>query len=134
MVRLIAATQEALALGGAKGPDVPATPKWVTPMLLFIDLYEKVQIYLLSITQDKWVVVFFHYENTDRLIRCSLTFLGKLKFLRFFLQFFHRFFVASIDLIMIGTGTSLITDTIFPVLFSNKQKNSIFQSQPVFCI
>jgi len=41
MVRLIAATQEALSLGG-KGPEVPATPKWITPMLLFIDLYEKV--------------------------------------------------------------------------------------------
>ena len=41
MVRLIAATQEALSVGG-KGQEVPITPKWVTPMLLFIDLYEKV--------------------------------------------------------------------------------------------
>ena len=42
MVRLIAATQEALSLGG-KGQEVPATPKWVSPMLILIDLYEKVR-------------------------------------------------------------------------------------------
>ncbi len=42
MVRLIAGTQEALSLAGGKGQEAPATPKWITPMLLFIDLYEKV--------------------------------------------------------------------------------------------
>jgi hypothetical protein len=31
-----------LSLAGGKGQEAPATPKWITPMLLFIDLYEKV--------------------------------------------------------------------------------------------
>merc|ERR1719500_2670116 len=37
MVRLVATAQEAL-----QAQDTKETPKWITPMLLFIDLYEKV--------------------------------------------------------------------------------------------
>jgi hypothetical protein len=48
MVRLIAGTQEALSLAGGKGQEAPATPKWITPMLLFIDLYEKVSPVVLA--------------------------------------------------------------------------------------
>jgi E3 ubiquitin-protein ligase HUWE1 len=40
MVRLVSAAQEALAVYQLAATHV--TPKWVTPMLLFIDLYEKV--------------------------------------------------------------------------------------------
>ena len=52
MVRLIESTQTALsdlkketAGQDGKAAEVPATPKWITPMLLFIDLYEKVTGY-----------------------------------------------------------------------------------------
>ena len=52
MVRLIESTQTALTgfkadsvtAADSKPLETPlATPKWVTPMLLFIDLYEKVK-------------------------------------------------------------------------------------------
>ena len=45
MVSLVDVTQAALnkiKLEGPETKDMLATPKWITPMLLFIDLYEKV--------------------------------------------------------------------------------------------
>jgi hypothetical protein len=60
MVRLIAATQEALSLGG-KGQEVPTTPKWVTPMLLFIDLYEKVKRLYLPLYEFYAVRTYMYY-------------------------------------------------------------------------
>merc|ERR1719397_1366913 len=41
MVQLIGVAQEALSLQ-QESPESKVTPKWITPMLLFIDLYEKV--------------------------------------------------------------------------------------------
>ena len=41
----------------AAGKEHPPTPKWITPMLLFIDLYEKVRIFYIS--QELWFIYFY---------------------------------------------------------------------------
>ena len=64
MVRLITATQESLAMQNS-GEGSKTTPKWITPMLLFIDLYEKVVLAMnrrsamsdICSTQWKWFEV-----------------------------------------------------------------------------
>ncbi len=39
----------------AAGKVHPPTPKWITPMLLFIDLYEKVRFFLFLKNSDLYI-------------------------------------------------------------------------------
>ena len=87
MVRLIESTQTALT--GLKADTVTAadtktletplaTPKWVTPMLLFIDLYEKVKMFFFKHKTLKLIFVLGQNGAYRRYPNYSVTFLSRM--------------------------------------------------------